>query len=107
MHERRFSRTGGPAHLDECRYDHLQRLLDHPEAVGIVQPQDVGAHEGEDGHDVVEDLLLQGDTFVCLFVYGGGWLTEEAELTGKMEATAPSSSSAWWWVCGTSEVLMH
>lgn len=58
-----------PPHLDQGRYDHLHRLVDDSEAVGVVQPHDAGAHEGEDGHDVVEDLLLQEEhERVCFLV---------------------------------------
>lgn len=49
----------GEADLDEGRDDHLHRLVDDLEAVGVVQPHDIGSHEGEDGHDVVQHLLLQ------------------------------------------------
>lgn len=48
-------------YLDERRYDHLNRLVDDSEAVNVVQTQDVRSHEGEDGHDVVEDFLLEED----------------------------------------------
>lgn len=47
------------ADLDEGRDDHLHRLVDDLEAVGVVQPHDIGSHEGEDGHDVVQHLLLR------------------------------------------------
>ncbi len=50
-----------PSHLDQSRYDHLHRLVDDSEAVGVVQAHDVGAHEGEDGHDVVQDFFLEED----------------------------------------------
>lgn len=46
--------------LDEGRDDHLHRLVNDLEAVGVVQPHDIGSHEGEDGHDVVQHLLLRG-----------------------------------------------
>lgn len=49
------------AHLDQSRDDHLHRLVDDPEAVGVVQAHDVGSHEGEDGHDVVQHLLLEDE----------------------------------------------
>lgn len=46
--------------LDKSRDDHLHRLVNDLEAVGVVQTHDIGSHEGEDGHDVVQHLLLQG-----------------------------------------------
>lgn len=45
--------------LNESRDDHLHRLVNDLEAVGVVEPHDIGSHEGEDGHDVVQHLLLQ------------------------------------------------
>lgn len=45
-------------HLDEGRDDRPDGLVDDLKAVGVVQTHDVGAHEGEDGHDVVQDFLL-------------------------------------------------
>lgn len=45
--------------LDEGRDDHLHRFVDDLEAIGVVQPHDIGSHEGEDGHDVVQHLLLR------------------------------------------------
>ena len=50
------------SYLDESRDYRLHSLVDDLEAVGIVQTHDVGPHEGKDGHDVVEDFLLQDGT---------------------------------------------
>lgn len=47
------------ADLDEGGDDHLDRLVDDSEAVGVVQTHDVGAHEGEDGHDVQQYFFLE------------------------------------------------
>lgn len=44
--------------LNEGWDDHLHRLVDDSEAIGVVQTQDVGAHEGKDGHDVQQHLFL-------------------------------------------------
>lgn len=43
----------------------------------------------------------------CLF--SGGVFTDvcDGSLTGKMAAAVPSSSRAWWWVCGMSDALIH
>lgn len=46
-------------YLDQCRYDHLHRLINDFEAVGVIQAHYVCSHEGEDWHDVMEDFLLQ------------------------------------------------
>lgn len=47
-----------PLHrLDECRDDVAERLVDDAEAVGVVALEDVGAHEGENRHDVVDQLV--------------------------------------------------
>lgn len=46
------------ADLNEGGDDHLDRLVDDSEAVGVVQAHDVGAHEGKDGHDVQQHFFL-------------------------------------------------
>lgn len=98
-----------PTHLDERRDNHLQRLLDHPEAVGVVQAQDVGAHEGEDGHDVVEDFLLQEETvFICLFVdcdrdrEGGAYREDGGDSAQQQQGVVVSL-----WHVGRSNALNH
>lgn len=47
--------------LDEGWDDHLHRLVDDSGAVGVVQTQDVGAHEGKDGHDVQQHFFLEDE----------------------------------------------
>ena len=48
-------------HLDQGGDDGLHRLVNDLEAVRVIQAHDVGPHEGEDGHDVVQHLLLRTD----------------------------------------------
>lgn len=76
-------------HLDQSRYDHLHRLVDDSEAVSVVQAHDVGSHEGEDGHDVVQHLLLQDEQET-------GRVTEETQ-TAKcfVSDVKPHSQGRW------------
>lgn len=60
------------SHLDQSRYDHLNRLVDDSEAVGVVQTHDVGSHEGEDGHDVVQDFFLEDEDETDYQMFFGG-----------------------------------
>lgn len=39
------------------RLKQTAHLLDNPKAVSIIALQNVGAHESEDGHDVVHELI--------------------------------------------------
>ena len=56
--EEAVAAVGRPLHrLDERRDDVVERLVDHAQRVGVVALQNVGAHEGEDGHDVVDELV--------------------------------------------------
>ena len=43
--------------LDERGKDALERLFDDPEAVSVVPLEYIRTHEGEDGHDVVYELV--------------------------------------------------
>lgn len=47
------------ADLNEGRDDHLDRFVDDSEAVSVVEAHDIGAHEGEDGHDVQQHFFLK------------------------------------------------
>lgn len=48
-------------YLYKSRNDCLDSLVDDLEAVSVIQSHDVGAHERENGHDVVKNLLLKSE----------------------------------------------
>lgn len=79
--------------LYKSRDDCLNSLTDDLEAVSIIQSHDVGAHECEDGHDVVKNLLLKSESktvttafeCTCLSV---SWLYLQGRCLPKHRAEA-------------------
>jgi hypothetical protein len=43
--------------LDEWRNNLLESLIDNTQTVGVVPLENVGTHEGEDRHDVLDELI--------------------------------------------------
>jgi len=56
-------------YLNESRDDGLHCHGDDMEAVGVILLEQVGAHEGEDWHDVVQNVLLQARTVLYQCVH--------------------------------------
>ena len=48
-----------PSRADERGDDALDGLVDDAAAEGVVALEHVGAHEGENGHDILDHLLRQ------------------------------------------------